>query len=122
MTKTAVGDDAGYMTTGIINNELNFQPELTFPGHEELVKKLEDMCVYNPAVNCPLSDEGIREIKLALSEVYSQYTSPRMFGIIGGTPEEALQSELTALKTAGIDQYMEAIQSQLDEYMKSIGE
>lgn len=120
MTKTAVGDDAGYMTTGIINNELDFQPELTFPGHEELVKKLEDMRVYNPAVNCPLSDEGIREIKLALSEVYSQYTSPRMFGIIGGTPEEALQSELTALKTAGIDQYMEAIQSQLDEYMKSI--
>ena len=39
-----------------------------------------------------------------------------------GTPEEELKKELSSLKAAGIDQYKEAVQSQLDEYMKSVAE
>lgn len=122
-TRTALDDDGyGGMSTGIYNDALEYETKLDFPGCDELVQKLYDQRVYNPAVNCPLSDDGIREIKLALSEVYSQYTSPRMFGIISGTPEEALKTELDALKTAGIDQYKESIQTQLDEFLNGIGE
>lgn len=122
MTATANSEDAGYMSLGIVNDAFEFETELKFPGHEELVEKLHSMRVYNPAVNLPLSDEGIREIKLALTEIYTQYTAPLMFGIMDGTPEQALKAELSALKTAGIDQYRESLQTQLDEYMKNIGE
>lgn len=112
----------GWINTGICNGEATLKPELSFPGCDEMEKKFDDMKISNPASNCPLSDEGIREIKLALNEVYDQYTSPRYYGIINGTPEEALKTELAALKTAGIEQYMQSIQSQLDEYLREISE
>ena len=122
MTVTDNFEDAGNMSVGISNDAFEYETELKFPGHEELVKKLRDIRVYNPAVNMPLSDEGIREVKLALTEVYSQYTAPLMFGITDSTPEQALKAEMEALKKAGIDQFRDSMQSQLDEYMKSIGE
>lgn len=110
----------GWTNTGIVNKVFMMEPALDFPGCDELVQKLKDMRFYNAAVNCPISDEGIREIKLALTEVYDQYTAPRYYGIITGTPEEAIKKELEALKTAGVDQFKQSIQSQLDEYMKGI--
>ena len=111
----------GAISTGIYNDNMEYEPELTFPGAHELVEKFANMRRYNPAVNCPLSDEGIREIKLALSEVYNQYTAPRYYGIVSGTVEDAIATEIAELKTAGIDQYLASIQTQLDEYMNGIG-
>lgn len=112
-------DSKGWMTTGIGNGEFGVSTELTFPGAEELVKKFSDIRVVNPTVNHPMSYEGIREIQVALSEVYNQYTSPRYYGVIKGTPEEAIAEELKALKAAGIDQFVESLQNQLDEYFES---
>ncbi len=118
--RTAETDNAGYVSSGIFNDALEYKTKLTFPGNEELVKKLEDMRVVNPAVNCPVSDEGIREIKLALTEVYQKYTGPRCYGVINGTVDEALATEIKALKTAGIDKYIQNIQLQLDEYLAGL--
>lgn len=116
------GERRGLMDLGIHNEAFEIQSKLTFPGHEELVQKLKDMRVVNPAVNCPISDEGIREIKLALTEVYNQYTAPRYYGAITTTPEEAIQTEMSKLEAAGIESYKESIQKQLDEYLAGIGE
>lgn len=113
-------DAFGWVNTGIINDTYLLDAALDFPGCDELVQKFKDMRFYNAAVNCPISDEGIREIKLALTEVYNQYTAPRYYGIITGTPEQAIEKEVTALKTAGVDQFLQSIQSQLDEYMKNM--
>ena len=115
-------EDAGWISTGVTNDAYEYETELTFPGAQELVDKFEEMRVYSPSVNCPVDDSGIREIKLALSEVYNQYTAPLYYGIVSGTVEEAIAAELDELKKAGIDQYMEALQSQFDEYVASIGE
>ena len=112
----------GVISTGVTNDAFSYEKEMTFPGHEELVKRLNDIRVYNPAVNCPLSDEGIREIKLALTEIYNQYTAPRYYGVVSGSVEDAIKKEISELKKAGIDQYKEAIQKQLDDYIRGIGE
>lgn len=112
----------GGMGTGIYNDNYTIETNYTFPGHEELAEKFKSMAVMNPLVNCPISDDGIREIKVAVTEVRSQYTLPRGYGVINGTPEEALSQELEALKTAGVDKYMESVQEQVNEYLKSIEE
>ena len=110
----------GYMTSGIYNDNYEFEVKYDFPGCEELLKKLEETTYYNPAVNCPSVSEGVREIKVSLSEIYGEYTSPRYYGIINGAPEEALKEELAALKKAGIDDYVAAVQKNLDAYLKGL--
>lgn len=119
---TSDHESMGVISTGVTNDAFSYEKEMTFPGHEELVKRLNDIRVYNPAVNCPLSDEGIREIKLALTEIYNQYTAPRYYGVVSGSVEDAIKKEISELKKAGIDQYKEAIQKQLDDYIRGIGE
>ena len=108
--------------SGIANDEFSPESKLTFPGCQELSAKLESNKVVNPLVNCPISDEGIREIKIAVSEVREQYSLPRGYGIFNGTAEEALAEELNALKTAGIDKYMQSVQEQANSYLESISE
>ena len=85
-----------------------------------MLKILEETTYYNPAVNCPSVSEGVREIKVSLSEIYGEYTSPRYYGIINGAPEEALKEELSALKKAGIDDYVAAVQKNLDAYLNGL--
>ena len=111
-----------WINTGIRNGAFIPKTNLTFPGAEELVAELEKMGEYNPAVNCPISDEAVREVKVAMTEVYNSYTNPRYFGIIDGTPEEALKKEVDKLKKAGIERYIENMQTQLDAYMKELEE
>lgn len=119
---TANYEDAGWIGTGIINDAFEHETKLTFPGAQELVDKFKEMRIYSPAVNCPIDDDGIREIKLALSEVYNQYTAPRYYGIVSGSVEDAIATELGELKKAGIDQFKDSVQTQLDAYIDGIGE
>ena len=111
-----------WINTGIRNGAFIPETNLTFPGAEELVAELKEMGEYNPAVNCPISDEAVREVKVAMTEVYNSYTNPRYFGIIDGTPEAALKKEVDKLKKAGIERYIENMQTQLDAYMKELEE
>lgn len=108
--------------SGIVNDNYILETKLTFPGNEKLMEKLASTKVINPLVNCPISDDGIREIKVAVSEVRSQYSLPRGYGVINGTPEEALKQELEALKVAGIDKYMASVQEQVNDYLTSISQ
>lgn len=114
-------DSKGWMNIGVGNSAFALEKELTFPGNEELTKKLKDMRMINYGTRVRVSLEGIREIDLALSEVYDQYTQPRYYGMIKSTPEKALAEEVKALKTAGIDTYIESLQNQFDEYMNTLG-
>ena len=61
-----------------------------------------------------------KEWKVALRDLYNQYTSPRMYGIFEGTAKEALEREVKALKEAGIDIYIADLQKQLDAYYEEI--
>ena len=65
--------------------------------------------------------EDLREIKLALDEVYKTYTTPRMYGAVDDA-DAALEKEITALKTAGIDNYRDTLQKHLDEYVANLDE
>lgn len=120
MSNTEKYEDAGSIVTGINNDNWALETQLTFPGHEELTKKLYDQREVNPTVNMPTSDEGVREIKVALSEVYNQYSAPRCYGAFTGTAEQAIANEIKALKAAGIDKYKEELQKQVDEYYKAL--
>lgn len=122
-TYTSIDDDEskGYIGTGIYNDNWALSTQLTFPGHEELVQKFKDMRYENPAIDMPKDDTNIREIQTALQEVFNQYTTPRYYGAFTGTAQEAIDTELQALKAAGIDTYIAELQKQLDAYLESRG-
>lgn len=113
-------DERGWLGVSIYNDEWNLQKALTFPGHEEVVQELYDARYNSPVVNMPVDDTNTREIKLALTEVFNQYTTPRYYGIMEGTPEEAIAKEIEALRAAGIEEFRDDLQKQLDEYYANL--
>ena len=114
-------DSKGWVNAGIINGDYEYPLRYTFQGAQKLIDRLESMKYVNPAINVIMSDESINTEKVAITEVLNQYMTPRCFGIIEGTPQEALDKELAELKKAGIDAFAEDRQMQLDAYMESIG-
>ena len=119
---TEKDENRGYLGLGVYNDNWAFETQINFPGGQELVEKLRSQRIVNPAINMPKDNTNTREIEVALSEVYNQYTSPRMYGSFQGTAETAIAAELKALKAAGIDTYIADLQSQLDEYLASTGQ
>ncbi len=107
-------------TVPMYNPEFGMEEEISFPGSEELVAKLDSMSQVEIPVNCPVVVDGIQQEDLALTDVFNNYTSPRYYGIFDGTAEEAIATEIEQLKIAGIDKYMAELQRQLDEYMAGI--
>ena len=116
-----VTDRYGNPGSGIVNQNFKLEDELVFPGADELVAKLESYRVFDPIINCNMDYSDLREIKLALDEVYKTYTTPRCYGAIDDV-DQALESEISALKKAGIDKYLEIVQKRLDEYAASLDE
>lgn len=107
------------MSTGIKNLEYTLQPKLDFPNANELVKKLESIRVFDPIINCNMDNPSLREIDLALDEIYKTNTSARYFGVVDD-PDKALEDEIKALKNAGIDTYIKTMQERVDEYAKTL--
>ena len=107
------------MSSGIKSLEHTLQPKLDFPGADELVAKLESMRVFDPIINCNMDNPSLREIDLALDEIYKTNTVARYFGVVDD-PDKAIEEELKALKNAGIDTYVEAMQKRVDEYAKNL--
>ena len=112
--------DVGPIAPECIVDEYQMQPHLDFPGYEKITEKLSKMGEVNPSVSMPTDDSNVREVKVALRDLYNQYTSPRMYGIFEGTAKEALAREVKALKEAGIDIYIADLQKQLDAYYEEI--
>lgn len=115
-------DSKGWVNTGIIYDDYKYPLRYTFSGAQELVDRLDGMKYVNPAINVAMSDDAVSTQKVAIEEIKNQYMTPRCFGIIEGTPQEALDKELAELKKAGIDEFVLDRQRQLDAYMESIGE
>ena len=114
-------DRESYMSpsSGIKNINFTLKPKLDFPGADELEKKLESYRVFDPMVNCNMDNPDLREIDLALDEIYKTVTSARYFGAVDD-PEKALAEEIAALKKAGIDTYINQMQKRMDEYAKTL--
>lgn len=119
--ETLVTDRYWGPSGGIVNMAYKLEDELEFPGADELVAKLKSFEVNDPIVNMNKDFEDLREIKLALDEVYKTYTTPRMYGAVDDA-DAALEKEIAALKTAGIDKYRDTLQKHLDEYVANLDE
>ena len=120
--QTDVFYDVGPVTPGCFNDAYKLDVHLDYPGYEALSKKLDDMTEINPSVSMPTDDTNVREIKVALKEIYNQYSLPRLYGVFDGTAEEVLKAEVEKLKAAGIDEYIADLQKQLDAYYAEISE
>ena len=94
----------------------------TFTGHEELEAKLEATVDTSLGVAMPKDVSKVREISVALKEVWNQYSTPRCYGIMTKSPEETLKEEVQMLKKAGIDTYIAELQKQLDAFYASFEE
>ena len=116
-------DSDSYMSpsTGIKNLAYTLQPKLDFPGADELTAKLESYRVFDPIINCNMDNPNLREIDLALDEIYKTYTTARYFGVVDNA-DTALKNEIDALKKAGIDTYVKVMQERVDQYVKEINE
>ena len=75
---------------------IHIPTELVFPGADELVGRLESFRVADPIINCNVSVENIKEVNLALSEVYKTHTTPRTYGAVDDV-EAAIAAEKEAL-------------------------
>lgn len=106
---------------GIKNMNYRLDNVLEFPGADELVEELKGFAVYDPIINMSKNFEDLREVNLALTEVYKTYTTPRSYGVVDDV-DAAIESELQALKTAGIDKYLDTLQRHLDEYVEKMND
>lgn len=106
---------------GVNNDNYQMETELVFPGAEKLVSMLESFRVADPIINCQTSVENVKNVKIALDEVYKTYTTPRCYGAVDDV-DKAIAEEKAALEKAGIDEYMADLQRQLDEYVKTLDE
>ena len=104
---------------GLTNPEFDIPQKYEFPGVEELTAKLESYVKFDPVVNCRVDYTEVREIKTALDEIFNTYTTARCYGMPADV-EAAMKKEVEALKTAGIDKYIEMLQKCVDEFMKEI--
>lgn len=105
--------------TGIANQKYIRKNELAFPNAQDVTAKLKSVYRYEPLVNMRKDLTNIREISAALDNIYNKYTAPRMLGFVDD-PEKAMAEELDALKKAGIDTYIDDLQKQMDEYIKTL--
>lgn len=109
-------DTHAVFNTGVANSVNDFIQKYTFPGHEEIIAKFAAITEVSPAVSMPKNEENVREVLVAMTEVWNQYSTPRCYGIIKKSPEEALKEEVQMLKKAGVDKYIEELQKQIDEF------
>lgn len=112
-------ESLAYFAVSIQNPELDFKQKYTFPGHEELQAKVDEIVETSLGVAMPKDQTNVREILVALTEVWNQYSTPRCYGIMTKSPEETLKEEVAMLKKAGIDEYIAEIQKQLDAFYES---
>ena len=68
-----------------------------------------------------MDNPNLREIDLALDEIYKTYTTARYFGVVDNA-DTALKNEIDALKKAGIDTYVKVMQERVNQYVKEINE
>ncbi len=115
-------DSTSYLefASGLNNDEFNFGIETVLPQYDELKAHAKSTEVYDPYMNIYMNTESVREISLALDEVFSTMTAPRLYGVIEDV-DVALQEELDALKKAGIDDYVAFLNEQLDIYQEENG-
>lgn len=108
-----------YSPTCITNMNYEIPENYSFPGVDELIAKLDSFVKYDPVINCRMDYTNLREIKVALDEVFGTYTTSRCYGAVKDV-DAALKEEVEALKTAGIDEYMKAVQANIDEFVKTL--
>ena len=61
--------------------------------------------------------DAIYTQKVAVDEVFAQYTRANLLGVFDCTPEEVVAAEIAAYKAAGVDEYIAEIQRQVDEFV-----
>ena len=113
-------ESLAWFAPGVKNYSLDFNQTYTFPGSEELIADMASRAESSAAINMPKNEDGVREILVAMTEVWNQYSTPRCYGIMTKSPEETLKEEVQMLKKAGIDTYIEELQKQLDAFYESL--
>lgn len=124
--------DGKYASTGDAENswfnlslrrlEFAFADAATFMGHEELEAKLKSTAKtskYTAFVPDTSSTE-LKTVYNAIGEVTKKEGAINKLGVFEGSAEEAAAAEMAALKTAGIDTYMEAINAQWAEFLERL--
>lgn len=115
----AVTDDTiGQIKVGISHPEYDFAGKTyTFTGAEELIPQMEAAAYDYPLTSMSVNYDAIYTQKVAVDEVFAQYTRANLLGVFDCTPEEVVAAEIAAYKAAGVDEYIAEIQRQVDEFV-----
>ncbi|MEG2669483.1 MAG: DUF3502 domain-containing protein, partial [Oscillospiraceae bacterium] len=102
--------------TGIGNQEYDMKGKMTLPEAPRIEDEIKSVYFEDPTVNYRRDLSNFTEIVASLNNVYLKYTAPRMLGFVDDV-DAAIAVEKQKLKEAGIDEYVSAVQSQLDKYL-----
>jgi hypothetical protein len=105
----------------IRNTKFDTKTKYDYAYAEDLAAELKSKTVNDPLVNCPISSGDkvdTQAMAVRLDDIYKEYSMPRLYGAVSNV-DDAIKKEKQALVVAGVEKYLEFVQAQVDDYVKS---
>lgn len=106
-----------WSATGVKNEKVDLVVKPVVPGGEEIYNKANEIAIYDPVINCNISDPALRNIEVAIDEIFKTHATARYYGAVEDVDKQ-IATEIDLLKKAGIDQYLKAAQEKVDKFVK----
>jgi len=103
---------------GVSNDKFLKTPAITMPNYAELKADQKARFKANPLVDFTLNKKEISDVSANLANLFTQYGTPLFLGFVDDV-DKAVETYRQKLKEAGVEKYMEAARTQIDEYVKN---
>lgn len=103
---------------GVSNDKFVKTPAVTMPNYAELINDQKSRYKANPLVDFTLNTKDISDVAANIANLYTQYGTPLFMGFVDDV-DKAIETYKQKLKEAGVEKYVEATKTQMDEYLKN---
>lgn len=105
-----------YATWCWVNQAVERQEDVRYGAYPEIVAQYADAMVVSKLDGFSFENSGVATETATLTDVVKMYADPIAYGMFED-PEAAVEDFRNALKTAGFDAYMAAVQTQVDDFL-----
>ncbi|BBH18810.1 ABC transporter substrate-binding protein [Paenibacillus baekrokdamisoli] len=103
---------------GVSNDKFIKTPAVTMPNYADLINDEKTRFKANPLVDFTLNKKDISDVAANLANLFTQYGAPLFMGFVDDV-DKAIETYKQKLQEAGVEKYMEATKTQVDEYLKN---